>query len=111
MGFICDFVGGVGDISQDEFNNKVSPLKLRGKVFYLGKKNNEDKIYIFSKSDIFVLPTFYDNECFPLFLLEAMQYSLPLLNKEKGSIPDIVNNSETGFIVYKKKSRKASKKK
>ena len=50
----------------------------------------------FSKHQIY-----YHNECFPLVLLEAMMFSLPIISTSEGGIPDIVQNGETGFIVQK----------
>lgn len=97
--FTCNFVGGEGDVSAELFNSKVIEMGLEKNVFYLGKKYKEDKIEIFSKSDIFVLPTFYHNECFPLVLLEAMQFNLPLISTYEGGIPEIIEDEVNGFIV------------
>jgi len=73
--FTCNFVGGIGDISEEAYNNKVRSLQLQDCVYYLGKKFNQEKTTIFNNSDIFVHPTFSD--CFPLVLLEASQFKFP----------------------------------
>lgn len=101
LSFKCYFVGGEGDITKEEFETKIEKYNLNNNVFYLGKKYKEEKHNIFSESDIFVFPTFYHNECFPLVCLEAMQYSLPVISTNEGGIPDIIDNGVNGFIIPK----------
>ena len=108
--FHCNFVGGEGDISLSQLNQKINILNLQEYVTYLGKKYGADKYKIFQLSDIFVFPTFYHNECFPLVLLEAMQFELPIISSNEGGIPDIVKDSETGFIVEKQKPKQLAEK-
>tara|TARA_B100000787_G_scaffold146019_1_gene116481 strand:+ start:13222 stop:14319 length:1098 start_codon:yes stop_codon:yes gene_type:complete len=97
--FHCNFVGGEADINSEQFNNKLKKLKIIDCVSYLGKKYGKEKYEIFNSSDIFVFPTFYHNETFPLVTLEAMMSSLPIISTSEGAIADIVTNNETGFIV------------
>lgn len=51
------------------------------------------------ESDIFVFPTYYDKEAFPLVNLEAMQWGLPVISSPEGAIPEMVIDGVTGFIV------------
>ena len=102
MKFKCHFVGGAGDLSEVDFEHKIKELELGSHVFYLGKKYGDDKIEIFNDASIFVLPTFYENECFPLVLLEAMQFGLPLVSTDEGGISSIIDKGENGFLVLKK---------
>jgi len=98
--FICNFVGGIGDITEVSFNNKVKYFELEKNVYYLGKKYDKEKFDIFSNSDIFILPTF--NDCFPLVLLEAMQFRLPLISTYEGAIPEIIEDGVNGFLLKQK---------
>jgi glycosyltransferase involved in cell wall biosynthesis len=99
INFNCLYVGGIGDISEIDFNNKVKELNLINHVRYLGKRFGVEKDEIFNNADILVLPTL--NDCFPLVLLEAMQFYLPVISTFEGGIPDIVQDKKTGYLVLK----------
>lgn len=106
--FKCNFVGGVGDISEKGFRNKVNNLNLQNFVQYLGMKNGSKKLELFEKSDVFVHPTL--NDCFPLVLIEASQFSLPLISTSEGGIPEIINDGVNGFLVPKNDEEKLAEK-
>ena len=57
------------------------------------------------KADIFVFPTFYHNECFPLVLLEAMQQGVACIASDEGGISDVIENDVTGFVVEKRNAK------
>ncbi|NPD92807.1 glycosyltransferase family 4 protein [Xylanibacter muris] len=97
--FVCDFVGGeTSEIDKTRFEEEVRNRCLNGSVVYHGKKYGKDKERFFLDADIFVFPTFYYNECFPLVLLEAIQYGLPCVSTNEGGIRDVVKNNENGLI-------------
>lgn len=68
---------------------------------YHGRKYGNDKEAFLNAADMFVFPTFYHNECFPLVLLEAMQHHLPCVSTTEGGIPGIIDDGKTGFLVPK----------
>jgi|InofroStandDraft_1065614.scaffolds.fasta_scaffold01018_40 glycosyltransferase involved in cell wall biosynthesis len=68
-------------------------------VEYIGPKYGLDKTSELDNADIFIFPSFYKNECFPLVLLEAMQHSLPVITTDNGGIPDIVRHNTSGIIT------------
>ena len=45
-------------------------------------------------ADIFVFPTFYFNECFPLVIIEAMMNGLPVISTDEGGIRDEVKDGK-----------------
>ncbi len=108
MAFQGIFVGGEGDISAQQFQQKVADLKLSDKVQYLGKRYGEEKEDIFHTADIFAFPTLYPNECFPLVLLEAMQHQLPVISTTEGGIRSIIDDSVTGYLLQMNSSKSAT---
>jgi len=69
------------------------------RINYFGKRFGDEKNRAISSCDIFVFPTFYDNECFPLVILEAMQQCKPIITSTEGGIPDIVTDGQGGYTV------------
>src|SRR5439155_3502169 len=59
---------------------------------------------LFAEADIFVFPTYYRAESFPLVILEAMSFGLPVVSTYEGAIPEIVIDGVTGHIVPRRDS-------
>lgn len=97
--FECHFVGAWSDISEKEFREEVKKNGLEQYVFAHGGKYGADKGKFFHQSDIFIFPTYYHNEAFPLVNLEAMQFSLPVISTPEGGISEAVTDGITGFLV------------
>ena len=101
--FMCDFVGGESkEITRIDFEKAICDRGLEKNVLYHGPKYGPEKKYFWTLADIFVFPTYYGNECFPLVLLEAMQWKLPIVSTNEGGIPDIIQDNENGFICERK---------
>lgn len=99
--FVCDFVGGESkEITRDVFEKATAERDLEDFVTYHGSQYGDDKKKFFANADIFIQPTYED--CFPLTLLEAMQYKLPLISTNEGAVPDIVKDGENGFVCKRK---------
>ena len=98
--FNCQYVGGeTAEINAMQFAVEVERRKLNDRVAYAGRKVGEEKNTFFQQADIFILPTM--NECFPLVILEAMEYKLPVISTNEGGIPDIVKDGEKGLSSEK----------
>jgi L-malate glycosyltransferase len=100
ISFNMIFIGDWVDIKESEFNDYIKLNNLQDNIFYGGKKYGEEKYAYFENSDIFVLPT--HNDVFPLSILEAMQFGLPIISSKEGGIPDMVFENENGYLVNKK---------
>ena len=101
--FTCDIVGGeTKEMNARQFEETISQRRLESCVYYHGSKYGEEKQQFLNRTDLLVFPTYYDHECFPLVLLEAMQHGKPCITTNEGGITDIVEHGKTGIIVEKK---------
>lgn len=99
VAFHCDYVGGESkEVTGEQFRKAIAERGLEDCVTYHGPQYGADKDRAFRRADIFVFPTFYDNECFPLVLVEAMQYRLPIVTTPEGGILDIVTDGVNGLV-------------
>jgi glycosyltransferase involved in cell wall biosynthesis len=92
-------VGAEADIRMSELEQEIGRLGLEGHVNCLGPRYGEEKWEVLRRADVFIFPTFYRNEAFPVSILEAMQFSLPVISTPEGAIPDMVDDGRTGFLV------------
>lgn len=72
-------------------------LNLKKWVSFLGQIPSERIPEYMVASDIFVLPSL--SEGFPLTILEAMASGLPIVTTRVRGLPEIVKDSENGFLV------------
>ncbi len=97
--FEARFVGEPYDLTYSIIDKHLKKYNLTSVVKIMGPAFGDKKIEEFKNADIFVFPSYF--EAFGLVNLEAMQFSLPVISTIEGSIPDIVINNETGFLVEK----------
>lgn len=98
--FCCTFAGGqTREISFERFASEVKSHNLEKQVVCRGALFDEEKEQCFRDADLFVFPSY--NECFPLVILEAMSYGLPVVTTDEGGIPDIVEDGVTGIVIEK----------
>ena len=93
----------VGDFSSNDFRNAVmefvSISGLSSSVFFPGILTGTEKNHQFAQAEIFCFPSFYNSEVFPLALLEALSFALPIVATSWRGIPDIVGDSGAAFLV------------
>jgi glycosyltransferase involved in cell wall biosynthesis len=58
----------------------------------------DDKWQAYAQSDLFVFPSYYGSENFPLVLLEAMASGLPVISTRWRGIPSVVEENVSGFL-------------
>ncbi|GHC44491.1 glycosyl transferase [Ulvibacter litoralis] len=99
--FKVHIVGPSSDVTIEQLEEYISQNGLTN-VKLFGPAFNQKKYKHLLKSDVFVLPTFYKNECFPLSILEAYQTGLVVLSTDNGAIPSMVQENKNGFLVPQK---------
>lgn len=98
--FVCNFVGGeTKELNGRRFIQEIETRRLEGIAVYHGRKYGKDKEDFLQMADMLVFPTYYFNECFPLVILEAMMYGLPVISTDEGGIKDEVKDGQNGFVV------------
>lgn len=88
------FIGGSGPLLS-ELKQQVHLCGIEDAVNFLG--NVSDKNKFFGMIDIFVLPSRYEG--FPLVLLEAGTYRMPVVATKVSGNPEIIHHGETGLLV------------
>lgn len=95
--FNARFVGAPFNVTVEMLERFIDEHNLSENAKAIDSLTGDDKYQEFQRADIFVFPTY--NDAFPLVILEAMQFGLPVISTYEGSIPDIVINNETGILV------------
>lgn len=91
---------GEGEDAQ-KVKEKVSKLGLDKSVIFVGKISPENIQKFYQMADIFVLPSY--TEGLPLVVIEAMACGLPVIASKVGGIPEVISDSENGFLVQPQK--------
>ena len=101
---------------QDFDNNKqkikklVLDYNLQKKVTIKTNLYGKEKNELFADTDIFVFPSFFKEEAFPLVILEAMQMQLPIVASNIGAITDIIQDEKNGLLFKSKNKEELTKK-
>lgn len=85
---------GNGEIDKGELLSKK--LGLESRVKFLGWVNGEEKEKIFREASIFCLPSYAEG--FPMAVLDAWAYGIPVITTPVGGIPDIVHDGINGLL-------------
>jgi glycosyltransferase involved in cell wall biosynthesis len=86
-----DFAASVAD--------RIAESGLSSQVKFLGVLTGPEKFAAFRRADLFCFPSFFNCEAFPVVLLEAMAWGLPILSTKWRGIPSIVDDGVNGFLV------------
>lgn len=107
--FVANIVGRETTlISEQDLKDKIIELHLEKEVTYLGPRYDDEKETILENSEIFVFPTY--NDCFPLVLLEALKYGLPVISTNEGAISEIIDDGKNGYVVERKNQEQLNNK-
>lgn len=84
-------------LNADEFNQFLQRAGLESQVQHVGPVYGDAKNTVLCAADILAFPTHYENEAFPLVVLEGMAAGLVPVTSNIAALPDIVG--EVGFLV------------
>lgn len=85
---------GNGEIEKAEKLSKE--LGTENRVKFLGWVNGEAKDKIFREASVFCLPSYAEG--FPMAVLDAWAYGMPVVTTPVGGIPDIVQDGINGLL-------------
>ena len=98
-----------GDGPERENLEKTTP----GNVIFHGYQTGKNLEELYLNADIFILPSIVDDagytEGLGTVLLEASNFSIPVIGTDVGGIPDIIKDGETGILVQQKDPEAISK--
>lgn len=67
-------------------------------IIFVGEIGIEEKNKLLGKAKAFLMPINWE-EPFGLVMIESMACGTPVIAYDRGSVPEIIKNGETGFIV------------
>ncbi|MCB9059526.1 MAG: glycosyltransferase [Calditrichae bacterium] len=100
----CLIFVGEGPL-QKELEAQSKSLNISEKVIFTGFQKNVDD-YL-NTLDILVLPSLHEG--IPMVLLEAMRLGKMVVASRVGGIPELINDTENGFLVQPKKPEEIAK--
>jgi glycosyltransferase involved in cell wall biosynthesis len=88
----------VDPVDQAYFATKIRPLLARPNVEFLGELDDCEKHDLLSGADAMLFPIDWP-EPFGLVMIEAMACGTPVIAFRRGSVPEVLEDGVTGFIV------------
>ncbi len=89
-------VVGQGDM-QSVYEAEAEALGVREAISFVGTREGDAMAEVYREGYVFVLPT--TNDSFPTVILEAMAAGLPVVSTRVGSIPTMIDDGVTGYVV------------
>lgn len=87
-------LAGNGEVEKGK--QLATELGIRDKVDFLGWINGDAKDKIFRRASVYCLPSY--SEGFPMGVLDAWAYNLPVVTTPVGGIPDVAIDGENLFL-------------
>lgn len=101
--FEFNFAGNWASLEdQNYFTNYIKNNNLKNHIKYHGLVQGKKKQQLFKDANLFIFPSRYPKEVFPLSLLEALSYGLPILAFDVGAVSEIVVE-KAGIISNKER--------
>jgi glycosyltransferase involved in cell wall biosynthesis len=88
----------VDKVDREYFANCIEPLLAQPHVEYIGEIEERDKSAFLGNAAALVFPIAW-SEPFGLSMIEAMACGTPVVAYRRGSVPEVVDEGVSGFIV------------
>src|SRR5271155_2791686 len=88
----------VDKADQDYYDEQIAPMVKSNNVEFIGEINDKDKSEFLSGAIALLVPIDWP-EPFGLVMIEAMACGTPVIAFNRGSVPEIIDDGLTGFIV------------
>ncbi len=88
----------IDQVDQDYFDEQIRPLLVLPHVEYVGEIGDREKSEFLSGAVALLMPIDWP-EPFGLVLIEAMACGTPSIAFDRGSVREIIDDGQTGFIV------------
>lgn len=89
------------------WHDRIEPFIDGKQISYVGEADMERKTDLFRNAKALLFPTQYD-EVFGLVMIEAMASGTPVIGWNSGSVPEVVQDGETGIVVSSVKDMAAA---
>ena len=83
---------------QEYFDEKIHPMMRSGGVEFIGEISDKDKSEFLSGATVLLVPIDWP-EPFGLVMIEAMACGTPVIAFNRGSVPEVIDDGVTGFVV------------
>lgn len=91
--------GNVPDSRKEQayFDEKVEPFVDGKQIRYVGPVDDEEKNELLGRAAAFLMPIEWE-EPFGIVMAEAMACGTPVIGFDRGAVPEVVTDGETGFV-------------
>ena len=97
--FIIDVVGSWQEPETEKiFLSELSQKGFEKNFLIHGKLTGQDKWKLYQSASVFFFPSYYESENFPLVLIEAMAFGLPIVSTKWRGITEMVDHGGSGFL-------------
>jgi len=98
IGLKLKMAAKIDAVDKEYFEKEIKPLIDGKQIEYLGEIGAEEKNNLLKKAYALLVPIQWE-EPFGLVMIEAMACGTPVIAFRRGSVPEIVVDGQTGFIV------------
>lgn len=88
----------VDAVDQEYFDNKIKPLIRHPLVDFVGEVNLAEKDNLLGHAKALIFPIDWP-EPFGLVMIESMACGTPVVAFNRGSVPEVIEDGKTGFVV------------